>query len=205
MKRSASFTNDFNRAESDRATNTTRRSGRTRPTSMRQCGMARKRGKGSRTPPIYKSGAAPRVSKAGPQLIDAICSADLDFGPGSGFEWNHDLTQLHQVRALMQRPVEIFGWDGQVPELWSRLVNRCSHGIMGRSWAVESGLEWDGPSPRAGSSVAARERRPEMFHVEHPMLPGVTIPALQARTLSYARRFCPKPETVVSSFSTHAI
>jgi len=133
-----------------------------------------------------------QVNALRPQLIDAICGADLDFDVEAGSSGTN-ITQLQQVRALMQNSLKDLG--GLVKfQSFRYCVDRLTEdGVVLGNGIWEWG--WDGPRT---VQVVQWERvtEPEMMMGEHPALPGMQIPIPTGRTVSYARKnFKPQIES----------
>ena len=187
---------DFNRAASDRATNY-----ETKWQNAASIYAAVRNGEklwdGSRTPRANMQiwHAFTQVNALRPQLIDAICGADLDFDVEAGSSGT-TITQLHQVRALMQEQLKSLG--GMVK---FQSFRSCVDRLTEDGTVLGNGIwEWGWDGPRQEQAVQwQRVVEPEIAMGEHPMLPGVQIPMQTGRTVSYAKQFF-QPETVSRFF-----
>jgi hypothetical protein len=181
---------DFNRAASDRATNY-----ETKWQNAASIYSAVRNGEkvwdGSRTPRANMQiwHAFTQVNALRPQLIDAICGADLDFDVEAASSGT-TITQLHQVRALMEDQLKSLGGLVQNQSFRYCVDRLTEDGTVLGNGIWEYG--WDGPRM---TQVVQWQRvvEPEMAMATHPMLPGVQFPAPTGRTLSYAKQFF-KPE-----------
>ena len=187
---------DFNRAASDRATNY-----ETKWQNAASIYAAVRNGEkywdGSRTPRANMQiwHAFTQVNALRPQLIDAICGADLDFDVEAASSGT-TITQLHQVRALMQDQLKSLGGMVKFQSFRSCVDRMTEDGVVLGNGIWEWG--WDGPRTEMAINWQ-RMVEPEVAMGEHPMLPGVQIPMHTGRTVSYAKQFY-KPETVSQFF-----
>lgn len=187
---------DFNRAASDRATNY-----ETKWQNAASIYAAVRNGEkvweGSKTPRANMQiwHAFTQVNALRPQLIDAICGADLDFDVEAASSGT-TITQLHQVRALMQEQLRSLG--GMVK---FQSFRACVDRLTEDGCVLGNGIwEWGWDGPRQEQAVRwKRIVEPEMAMQEHPMLPGVAIPMPTGRTVSYAKQYF-QPETVSQFF-----
>jgi hypothetical protein len=187
---------DFNRAASDRATNY-----ETKWQNAASIYAAVRNGEkvweGSKTPRANMQiwHAFTQVNALRPQLIDAICGADLDFDVEAASSGT-TITQLHQVRALMEDQLKSLGGMVKFQSFRSCVDRLTEDGVVLGNGIWEWG--WDGPRTEQAVNWQ-RVIEPEMAMGEHPMLPGVAIPMPTGRMTSYAQRFF-KPETVSKFF-----
>lgn len=187
---------DFNRAASDRATNY-----ETKWQNAASIYSAVRNGEkywdGSKTPRANMQiwHAFTQVNALRPQLIDAICGADLDFDVEAGSSGTN-ITQLHQVRALMEDQLRSLG--GMVK---FQSFRSCVDRLTEDGTVLGNGIwEWGWDGPRMEQAVQwQRVVEPEIAMREHPMLPGMQIPMQTGRTISYAKQFF-KPEKVSQFF-----
>ena len=187
---------DFNRAASDRSTNY-----ETKWQNAASIYAAVRNGEkfwdGSKTPRANMQiwHAFTQVNALRPQLIDAICGADLDFDVEADSSGT-TITQLQQVRALMQNQMRSLGGMVKFQSFRSCVDRLTEDGVVLGNGIWEWG--WDGP--RVEQAVQwQRVVEPEIAMGEHPMLPGVQIPMQTGRTISYAKQYF-KPETVSRFF-----
>ena len=187
---------DFNRAASDRATNY-----ETKWQNAASIYAAVRNGEkfwdGSKTPRANMQiwHAFTQVNALRPQLIDAICGADLDFDVEAASSGT-TITQLHQVRALMEDQLKSLGGMTKFQSFRACVDRLTEDGTILGNGIWEWG--WDGP--RQEQAVQwQRVVEPEMAMGEHPMLPGMQIPLPTGRTVSYAKQYF-KPETVSKFF-----
>lgn len=187
---------DFNRAASDRATNyeTKWQNAASIYAAVRN---GEKTWEGSRTPRANMQiwHAFTQVNALRPQLIDAICGADLDFDVEAGSSGTN-ITQLQQVRALMENQLRSLGGMVKFQSFRSCVDRLTEDGVVLGNGIWEWG--WDGPRTEMAVNWQ-RVTEPEVGMGEHPMLPGVQIPMETGRTISYAKQFF-KPETVSQFF-----
>src|SRR5665213_743181 len=187
---------DFNRAASDRATNY-----ETKWQSAASIYSAVRNGEkfwdGSKTPRANMQiwHAFTQVNALRPQLIDAICGSDIDFDVEAASSGT-SITQLQQVRALMQNQMKSLG--GLVK---FQSFRYCVDRITEDGTVLGNGIwEWGWDGPRTEMAVNwQRVVEPEVAMGEHPMLPGMPIPMPTGRTVSYAQQYF-KPETVSRFF-----
>jgi hypothetical protein len=186
---------DFNRAAADRATNY-----ETKWQNAASIYSAVRNGEkywdGSKTPRANMQiwHAFTQVNALRPHLIDAICGADLDFDVEAASSGT-TITQLHQVRALMQNQLKSLG--GRVK---FQSFRYCVDRLTEDGTVLGNGIwEWGWDGPRQEQAVQwKRVTEPEIAMGEHPMLPGMQIPMQTGRTVSYAQKYF-KPE-IVSRF-----
>lgn len=187
---------DFNRAASDRATNY-----ETKWQNAASIYAAVRNGEklwdGSRVPRANMQiwHAFTQVNALRPQLIDAICGADLDFDVEAASSGTN-ITQLQQVRALMQDQLRSLGGMVKFQSFRSCVDRLTEDGVVLGNGIWEWG--WDGPRTEMAVNWQ-RVVEPEMAMSEHPMLPGVQIPMPTGRTTSYAKQYF-QPETVSKFF-----
>jgi len=187
---------DFNRAQSDRATNyeTKWQNAASIYAAVRN---GEKTWEGSKTPRANMQiwHAFTQVNALRPQLIDAICGADLDFDVEAASSGTN-ITQLHQVRALMEEQLRSLG--GMVK---FQSFRSCVDRLTEDGCVLGNGIwEWGWDGPRTEQAVQwKRIVEPEVAMGEHPMLPGVQIPMHTGRTVSYAKQYF-QPETVSQFF-----
>lgn len=187
---------DFNRAASDRATNY-----ETKWQNAASIYAAVRNGEkfweGSKTSRANMQiwHAFTQVNALRPQLVDAITSSDLDFDVEAASSGTN-ITQLHQVRAIMQNQLKSLG--GRVK---FQSFRQCIDRLTEDGTVLGNGIwEWGWDGPRTEQAVQwERVVEPEMAMQEHPMMPGMAFPAPTGRTLSYAKQFY-KPETVSQFF-----
>lgn len=187
---------DFNRAASDRQTNYETK-WQTAASIYAAVRNGTKFWEGTRTSRANMQiwHAFQQVNALRPQLIDAICGADLDFDVEAASSGTN-ITQLHQVRALMENQLKSLGGRVKFQSFRSCVDKMTEDGLVLGNGIWEWG--WDGPRTEMAVNWK-RVTEPEMFHVEHPMLPGVSIPTPTGRTISYAKQFS-QPETVSQYF-----
>jgi hypothetical protein len=186
---------DFNRAAADRATNY-----ETKWQNAAAIYSAVRNGEkywdGSKTPRANMQiwHAFTQVNALRPHLIDAICGADLDFDVEAASSGT-TITQLHQVRALMQNQLKSLG--GRVK---FQSFRYCVDRMTEDGTVLGNGIwEWGWDGPRQEQAVQwKRIVEPEIAMGEHPMMPGMQIPMETGRTISYAQKYF-KPE-IVSKF-----
>ena len=187
---------DFNRAAADRSTNyeTKWQNAASIYAAVRN---GEKTWEGSKTPRANMQiwHAFTQVNALRPQLIDAICGADLDFDVEAASSGT-TITQLHQVRALMQDQLKSLGGMVKFQSFRSCVDRLTEDGTVLGNGIWEWG--WDGPRTEMAVNWQ-RVVEPEMALGEHPMLPGVPIPMPTGRQISYAKQFF-KPETVSQFF-----
>lgn len=187
---------DFNRAASDRSTNY-----ETKWQNAASIYSAVRNGEkfwdGSKTPRANMQiwHAFTQVNALRPQLIDAICGADLDFDVEAASSGTN-ITQLHQVRALMEEQLRSLGGMVKFQSFRACVDRLTEDGVVLGNGIWEWG--WDGPRTEMAVNWQ-RVKEPEMGMATHPMLPGVQFPAPTGRVHSYARQFF-KPETVSQFF-----
>ena len=182
---------DFNRAASDRATNY-----ETKWQNAASIYSAVRNGEkywdGSKTSRANMQiwHAFTQVNALRPQLIDAICGADLDFDVEAGSSGT-TITQLHQVRSLMQNNLKSLG--GLVK---FQSFRYCVDRLTEDGTVLGNGIwEWGWDGPRTVQVVQwEKVTEPEVAMGEHPMLPGVQIPMETGRTISYNAKYF-KPQT----------
>lgn len=183
---------DFNRAASDRATNyeTKWQNAASIYSAVRN---GEKFWEGSKTPRANMQiwHAFTQVNALRPQLIDAICGADLDFDVEAASSGTN-ITQLHQVRALMEDQLKSLGGMVKFQSFRSCVDRLTEDGVVLGNGIWEWG--WDGPRTEMAVNWQ-RVVEPEMAMGEHPMLPGMQIPMPTGRMTSYAKQFF-KTETV---------
>jgi hypothetical protein len=187
---------DFNRAASDRATNY-----ETKWQNAAAIYAAVRNGEkvweGSKTPRANMQiwHAFTQVNALRPQLIDAICGADLDFDVEAASSGTN-ITQLHQVRALMEEQLRSLGGMTKFQSFRS-----CVDHLTEDATVLGNGIwEWGWDGPRTEMAVNwQRVTEPEMAMAEHPMLPGMAIPMPTGRMTSYAKKNF-TPETVSRFF-----
>jgi hypothetical protein len=183
---------DFNRAAADRATNY-----ETKWQNAASIYAAVRNGEkfwdGSKTTRANMQiwHAFTQVNALRPQLIDAICGADLDFDVEAASSGT-SITQLHQVRALMQDQLKSLGGLVKFQSFRSCVDHLTEDGTVLGNGIWEWG--WDGPRTEMAVNWQ-RVVEPEMR--EHPLLPGIGVPT--GRNISYAQKFF-KPETVSKFF-----
>ena len=136
-----------------------------------------------------------QVNALRPQLIDAICGADLDFDVEAASSGTN-ITQLHQVRALMQNQLKDLGGMVKFQSFRSCVDRLTEDGVVLGNGIWEWG--WDGPRTEMAVNWQ-RVVEPEMAMATHPALPGMAIPMPTGRTVSYAQKFF-TPETVSKFF-----
>jgi hypothetical protein len=181
---------DFNRAAADRSTNY-----ETKWQNAASIYSAVRNGEkywdGSKTPRANMQiwHAFTQVNALRPQLIDAICGADLDFDVEAASSGT-TITQIQQVRALMQNQLRSLG--GLIK---FQTFRYCVDRLTEDGTVLGNGIwEWGWDGPRTEQVVQwQRVVEPEIAMAEHPMLPGVQIPMPTGRTISYAKQFF-KPE-----------
>jgi hypothetical protein len=182
---------DFNRAASDRSTNyeTKWQNAASIYAAVRN---GSKTWEGSRTQRANMQiwHAFTQVNALRPQLIDAICGADLDFDVEAGSSGTN-ITQLHQVRALMENSLKDLG--GLIK---FQSFRYCVDNLTEGGTVLGNGLwEWGWDGPRTVQVVKwQRVTEPEMVMGEHPALPGMQIPLPTGRTVSYAKKYF-QPQT----------
>lgn len=187
---------DFNRAAADRSTNY-----ETKWQNAAAIYAAVRNGEkfweGSRTPRANMQiwHAFTQVNALRPQLIDAICGADLDFDVEAASSGT-TITQLHQVRALMEDQLRSLGGREKFQSFRQCVDRLTEDGVVLGNGIWEWG--WDGPRTEQAVNWK-RVTEPEMAMATHPMLPGVQFPAPTGRTVSYAKKFY-TPQTVSKFF-----
>ena len=187
---------DFNRAAADRATNY-----ETKWQNAASIYSAVRNGEkywdGSKTPRANMQiwHAFTQVNALRPHLIDAICGADLDFDVEAASSGT-TITQLQQVRALMQNQLRSLG--GRIK---FQSFRYCVDRLTEDGTVLGNGIwEWGWDGPRTEQAVQwKRVVEPEIAIREHPMLPGMPIPVETGRTVSYAQKYY-KPETMSRFF-----
>lgn len=186
---------DFNRAASDRATNyeTKWQNAASIYAAVRN-GEKFWDGSGGKTPRANMQvwHAFTQVNALRPQLIDAICGADLDFDVEAASSGTN-ITQLQQVRALMENSLKDLG--GLVK---FQSFRYCVDRLTEDGTVLGNGIwEWGWDGPRTVQVVQwERVAEPEMVMGSHPDLPGMAIPMPTGRMLSYARKnFKPQTES----------
>ena len=187
---------DFNRAAADRATNY-----ETKWQNAASIYSAVRNGEkywdGSKTPRANMQiwHAFTQVNALRPHLIDAICGADLDFDVEAASSGT-TITQLHQVRALMQNQLKSLG--GRVK---FQSFRYCVDRLTEDGTVLGNGIwEWGWDGPRQEQAVQwKRVVEPEIAIGEHPMMPGMPIPIETGRMVSYAQKYY-KQETVSRFF-----
>jgi hypothetical protein len=187
---------DFNRAASDRSTNYEPK-WQNAASIYAAVQNGEKYWDGSKTPRANMRiwHAFTQVNALRPQLIDAICGADLDFDVEAASSGT-TITQLHQVRALMQNQLKSLG--GMVK---FQSFRACVDRLTEDGTVLGNGIwEWGWDGPRQEMAVQwQRVVEPEMQMVQHPMLPGIQFPMPTGRMTSYAKKFF-TPETVSQFF-----
>ena len=150
--------------------------------------VAAKRGdvfwEGTRTPRanLDVHQAFQQVNALRPQVIDAICGADLDFDVEAS-KSGTTVGQLHLVRSVMQYFLRSLGGEVKFQTFRSCVDRMVEDGLVLGNGIWEWG--WDGPRT-VEVPKWVREDQPEIAYMSHPMLSG-KIPYLTGGTVSVTK------------------
>lgn len=121
-----------------------------------------------------------QINALRPQVIDALCGADIDFDVEAGSSGT-TVTDLHNVRSLMQYNLQELGGLVRFQTFRSVVDRMTEEGLIYGNGVVEWG--WDGPRTEQVPNWQ-KIVEPEMMAVQHPLDPGQTINMPTGRTTS---------------------